>query len=122
MFDKNYVHRTVNHDLHFVDPKTGVHINTKESLWRSAKQKIKKMNRISRKYLQSNLDEYIWRKKCRKLLPITLMETNWDFQSLSIRVIFKSLRYNLYRFDCFDKILDVISAVKPPFPASIEDM
>ncbi|RNA05313.1 transposase, partial [Brachionus plicatilis] len=41
--DKNYTHLTVNHDLFFVDPTTGVHTNEIESIWCSAKSLFKKI-------------------------------------------------------------------------------
>ncbi|CAF0948312.1 unnamed protein product [Brachionus calyciflorus] len=59
--DKNYIHRTVNHDLYFVDPLTGCHTNSIESIWNSAKIHLKKMRVVKRCYLQSHLDEYTWR-------------------------------------------------------------
>ncbi|CAF1014941.1 unnamed protein product [Brachionus calyciflorus] len=59
--DKNYVHRTVNHDLYFVDPVTRCHTNSIESIWCSAKMHLKKMRGVKRCYLQSYLDEYTWR-------------------------------------------------------------
>ncbi|CAF0897382.1 unnamed protein product, partial [Brachionus calyciflorus] len=59
--DKDFEHQTVNHDLYFVDPKTGVHTNTIESLWCSAKAHLKTMKGVSRAYLASYLDEYSWR-------------------------------------------------------------
>ncbi|CAF1136327.1 unnamed protein product, partial [Brachionus calyciflorus] len=59
--NKNYMHLTVNHDLHFVDPKTGVHTNGIESIWCAAKAYFKKMRGTNRLYLQSYLDEFYWR-------------------------------------------------------------
>lgn len=38
-----YQHKTVNHDLHFVDPETLTHTNSIESLWNSAKIHFKTM-------------------------------------------------------------------------------
>ena len=52
---KEYKHMIVNHDLHFVDPKTGAYTNAIESIWCSAKVHIKGMRGISRKYLNSYL-------------------------------------------------------------------
>jgi transposase-like protein len=58
--DKRYEHRTVNHTLYFVRPD-GVHTNSIESMWAAAKRQFKRMNGVSRVYLQSYLDEYCWR-------------------------------------------------------------
>jgi len=38
-----FEHKTVNHSLNFVDPKTGVHTQNIESYWARQKQKIKVM-------------------------------------------------------------------------------
>ncbi|CAF1034829.1 unnamed protein product [Brachionus calyciflorus] len=59
--NKNYTHLTVDHDLHFVDPKTRVQTNSIESVWNSAKIHLKKMRGVNRNYLQSYLDEFTWR-------------------------------------------------------------
>ncbi len=61
--DKDFVHMTVNHSLHFVDPQTKVHTNGIESVWRIAKKKIKSMNGIKRSYIQPYLYEFMWRRK-----------------------------------------------------------
>jgi transposase-like protein len=59
--DKSFLHKSVNHDLHFVDPVTRVHTNSIESMWRQAKDGIDKNKGVSREYLQSYLDEFCWR-------------------------------------------------------------
>ena len=60
--DKNlYLHDTVNHTLHFVDPESGVHTQNIESLWSSIKRKFKYMKGIHKSQLQSYLDEFMWR-------------------------------------------------------------
>lgn len=41
--DRHYQHRTVNHDLYFVDPITETHTNSIESVWNSAKIHLKSM-------------------------------------------------------------------------------
>ena len=91
--DKNYSHATVNHDLHFVDPKTGVHTNGVESNWCVAKSPIKQMRGISRNYLQSYLDEFCWR------------------------------RLHKDEFDVFEKFIRVIGKQYPPgVSLSVDDM
>ncbi|XP_073814310.1 uncharacterized protein [Musca autumnalis] len=42
---EGYIHRTVNHSLHFVDPKTGWHTNGIEGLWRHLKVSLSAYNR-----------------------------------------------------------------------------
>ena len=57
--DKHFEHFTVNHDLFFVDPKTGIHTNGIESNWCSAKTPIKHIRGISRNYLQVILMNFV---------------------------------------------------------------
>ncbi len=59
--DKNFTHKMVNHSLHFVDPTTGTHTNTIESMWKTCKMKIKQMCGVDRRYVQHYLDEFVWR-------------------------------------------------------------
>ncbi|CAF0930720.1 unnamed protein product [Brachionus calyciflorus] len=87
LLDRNFRHLTVNHDLHFVDPKTRCHTNSIESIWRKTKQYLKKNNGKNLNYLQAYLDEFSWRHN----------------QSLS-------------RFGTFSSILDTISRVVPADP------
>lgn len=54
-------HGTVNHSVNFVDPETGVHIQTIESCWARTKQKFKTMKGVSPDALSSYLDERMWR-------------------------------------------------------------
>jgi transposase-like protein len=56
-----YVHRTVNHSLHFVDPVTDVHTNNVEAFWSSVKKKFKMMNGANRQLTGSYLDEQVYR-------------------------------------------------------------
>lgn len=56
-----YVHRTVYHSLHFVDPVTGVHTNNVEAFWSSVKKKFKMMNGANRQLTGSYLDEQVYR-------------------------------------------------------------
>ena len=54
-----YTHYAVNHSLHFKDPKTGVHTNEIDSLWRHAKINCpafnRKRNHFEGKFLKINL-------------------------------------------------------------------
>ena len=54
-------HLTVNHSVHFVCPKTMACTNLIESLWNSAKMKFKDMRGCNRLYIQSYVDEFMWR-------------------------------------------------------------
>ncbi|RNA25960.1 ISXO2-like domain-containing, partial [Brachionus plicatilis] len=58
---KNFTHKTVNHSVNFLDPNNGACTNRIESLWRACKQKFKEMNGCKRVYIQSYIDEFIWR-------------------------------------------------------------
>ncbi|CAF0762410.1 unnamed protein product [Brachionus calyciflorus] len=51
---------SINHDLHFVDPKTRCHKNSIESIWNKAKLYLIKVQGISRVYLKSYLDQFTW--------------------------------------------------------------
>ena len=56
----NLQHGTVNHSVNYIDPDTGVHIQTIESYWAKAKYRFKKMKGISSHLLTSYLDERMW--------------------------------------------------------------
>ena len=56
-----YVHETVNHSQHFVDPATGVHTNTIECRWSHCKAAFKRCYGVARHLLPSYLDEHMWR-------------------------------------------------------------
>ena len=72
--DKSFEHKTVNHDLFFKDPDTGVHTNSIESVWCSGKTHIKSMRGVYRFYLTAYLDEYIWRRNvCESRLDASEM-------------------------------------------------
>ncbi len=60
--DKSFQHKTVNHSLNFVDPVTMAHTNGIESVWCSGKTQFKTMRGVSRKYLNSYLTEFMWRR------------------------------------------------------------
>jgi len=56
-----YIHETVNHSQHFVDPATGVHTNTIEARWSVCKAGFKRRFGVARHLLPSYLDEHMWR-------------------------------------------------------------
>ncbi len=61
--NNDYVHDTVNHDLQFVcSDYVSIHTNGIESVWNTTKIHIKVMRGVSRKYLNSYLNEVIWRR------------------------------------------------------------
>ena len=53
--DPNYIHRTVNHSVHFLDPTTGRHIQNIENTWMRAKMKQKKQCGVHRSLFDSYL-------------------------------------------------------------------
>lgn len=59
---EGFSHWTVNHSYYFVDPDTGVHTNTVESLWRHVKSNLPSYNRQSPFKLY--LAEYLFNKSC----------------------------------------------------------
>ena len=56
-----YVHETVNHSHHFVNPATGVHTNNIEARWSACKATFKRRYGVTRRHLPSYLDEHMWR-------------------------------------------------------------
>lgn len=56
-----YQHQTVNHSYNFLDPDTGTCTNLIECLWNVSKQKFKEIKGCKRAYVQSYIDEFIWR-------------------------------------------------------------
>ena len=56
-------HQTVNHSLHFVDPRTGVHTQHIESYWSRVKRKFKRMKGVHLHQMPSYLDEFMWRER-----------------------------------------------------------
>ena len=64
-----YVHETVNHSQHFVDPATKVHTNNIEARWAVCKATFKRRFGVARHLLPSYLDEHMWR--VRHPRPVT---------------------------------------------------
>ena len=62
----NFQHLTVNHSENFVDPTTGAHTQTIESLWHSLKMKKKRQGGTHRQMIDSYLCEFAWRKRTEK--------------------------------------------------------
>jgi len=56
-----FIHQTVNHSRHYVDPVTGVHTNNIEVRWSACKASFKRRFRIACKMLPSYIDEHMWR-------------------------------------------------------------
>lgn len=59
--DAGFNHLRVNHTYNFVDPSSGAHTQTVERMWRSSKMKNKQMSGTNRDFLQSYMEEYMWR-------------------------------------------------------------
>jgi hypothetical protein len=57
----DYMHLTVNHSRHFVDPTTQVHTNTIEGTWAGIKLGIPRRNR-TKDEIDEHLFEFIWRR------------------------------------------------------------
>ena len=59
-----YIHRTINHRTHYVNPRNRrVHTQNVESMWNAAKKKFQRMLGTRRPFLQSYLDEFVWRRQ-----------------------------------------------------------
>jgi hypothetical protein len=59
--DHGYVHKTVNHQLHFIDPETGANTQSIESTWRRVKVKYGIKTRGATNLLERQLMEEWWR-------------------------------------------------------------
>jgi len=58
-----FLHETVNHTQHYVNPATGVHTNNIEARWAACKGTFKRRNGVTRSQIPSYIDEYMWRSK-----------------------------------------------------------
>ena len=56
--NRAFLHQTVNHTLHFVDPVTGVHTNTCEGMWHHIKRKMDSHNE-----LESGFFDFVFRRR-----------------------------------------------------------
>jgi hypothetical protein len=63
--DKSFVHYTVNHSLHFVEPGTQIHTNGIECIWGLAKSKLRKQNGIRRGLVESYVNVFLWKHNCK---------------------------------------------------------
>ena len=63
----SFIHRVVNHKVHFVDEANAVHTNNVEAMWKAAKASFKRMNGVLSEHIQSHLDEWLFRKKVRNM-------------------------------------------------------
>ncbi|GAA49254.1 hypothetical protein CLF_102765 [Clonorchis sinensis] len=61
MVDVKYTHETLNHTENFVDPTTGAHTQTIESLWHVYKMHNKRQRGTQRSLVESFLCEFVWR-------------------------------------------------------------
>ena len=64
--DRSYAHLTVNHSQNFVNPRSKVHTQNIENLWRNLKQNFKRMLGVHETMLESHIDEFLWRQQFGK--------------------------------------------------------
>ena len=56
----HYTHNTVNHSQNFVDPHTGAHTQSVESMWSQAKRMMREEKVM---LFETYLPEFMWRKE-----------------------------------------------------------
>ncbi|KAF9761728.1 hypothetical protein NGRA_2428 [Nosema granulosis] len=76
-----FEHHTVNHNLYFVNPTPGTHIQAVESFWNVHKSKIKTMKGVKAEKLNEYLKEFMWKGQNRVL---------GDHTSLTLRITIPS--------------------------------
>lgn len=62
LYNRGYIHLTMNHSENFVDLYTGAHTNTIEEVWSLVKRMLKAMNGAHGEKLPGYLDEFNWRR------------------------------------------------------------
>ena len=58
-----YGHNTVNHSVNFVDPATGAHTQTVESMWSACKRMMREEKTMHSSLFDTYLPEFMWRRK-----------------------------------------------------------
>ncbi|KAK5982324.1 hypothetical protein GCK32_022827 [Trichostrongylus colubriformis] len=58
-----YRHLVVNHQLNFVDPRTGAHTQHVESLWQKYKEVAKRRYGINNARYEDYMQEFLWKKQ-----------------------------------------------------------
>lgn len=56
-------HFTVNHQQNFINPNTGAHTQSVESMWQKVKARAKRQFGDSRSLFETYLPEYLWRQR-----------------------------------------------------------
>ena len=58
-----YSHLTVNHSVNFVDPNTGAHTQSVESMWSACKRMMREEKTMHSSLFDTYLPEFMWRRK-----------------------------------------------------------